>query len=175
MFQTEYEFTLPLGYIDDDGTLHRDGMMRLATAADEILPLRDPRVQQNEAYLIVILLSRVITSLGTVPQINPKVIEGLYAADLAYLQELYNRINRHGTAGAEATCPQCAHSFAVAMNGVGGILGYPLKALYEEVAFVAYHFHWPPEAVLKLEHADRRAGWPRSRRSTSASTKGAPT
>jgi hypothetical protein len=88
MFRTEHPFTLPLGYVDEDGTLHREGMMRLATAADEIHPLRDPRVQQNEAYLIVIILSRVITSLGTVAQVNPKVIEGLYAADLAYLQEL---------------------------------------------------------------------------------------
>ncbi|MGH9896833.1 MAG: phage tail assembly protein, partial [bacterium] len=86
MFQTEYEFTLPLGYADGEGNLHREGVMRLATAGDEILPLKDPRVQSNEAYLIVILLSRVITRLGAVAQVNPKVIEGLYAADLAYLQ-----------------------------------------------------------------------------------------
>jgi hypothetical protein len=94
MIQTEYEFTLPIGYQDEEGTLHREGTMRLATAADEILPLRDPRVQANEAYLIVILLSRVVTRLGLVSQVNPKVIENLYAADLAYLQDLYNRINR---------------------------------------------------------------------------------
>src|SRR5579862_5812169 len=80
MFQTESEFVLPVGYVDEAGTLHRTGTMRMATAADEILPLRDPRVQQNEAYLIVIILSRVITNLGSVPHINPKVIEGLYAA-----------------------------------------------------------------------------------------------
>src|SRR5262252_927424 len=96
MFQTEFEFTLPMGYVDQNGTLHRQGLMRLATAADEILPLKDPRVQSNEAYLILILLSRVITKLGSVTNINPKVIEGLYAADLAYLQEFYNRINRDG-------------------------------------------------------------------------------
>ncbi|MEU7000215.1 phage tail assembly protein [Nonomuraea sp. NPDC046570] len=119
MFQTEREFTLPLGYADDDGTLHRHGTMRLATAADEIHPLRDPRVRQNEAYLIVIILSRVITSLGTVPQITPKVIEGLYAADLAFLQELYNQANQHGAA-AETSCPQCEHRFASAVNGSGG-------------------------------------------------------
>jgi hypothetical protein len=120
MFQTECEFTLPLGYLDDEGTLHRNGTMRLATAADEIHPLRDPRVQQNEAYLIVIILSRVITSLGSVSQINPKIIEGLYAADLGYLQEFYNRVNQHGTAAMEAFCPQCEHRFPMAVNGAGG-------------------------------------------------------
>jgi hypothetical protein len=93
MIQTEYDFTLPIGYPDESGTLHRDGTMRLATAADEILPLKDPRVQANEAYLIVILLSRVVVRLGGVIQITPKVIENLYAADLGYLQDLYNRIN----------------------------------------------------------------------------------
>lgn len=120
MFTTEFDFTLPLGYVDEDGTLHRSGMMRLSTAADEIHPLRDPRVQQNEAYLIVILLSRVITSLGTVTHISPKVIEGLYSADLAYLQEFYNQINRNGAATVEAECPLCEHGFAVAVNGSGG-------------------------------------------------------
>lgn len=102
MFQTEFEFTLPCGYLDEDGTLHRDGVMRRATAADEILPLKDPRVQKNEAYLIVILLSRVITRLGSVPAINPKVIEGVFATDLGYLQNLYNAINRLDEPGDEA-------------------------------------------------------------------------
>ncbi|MCG5212166.1 hypothetical protein [Streptosporangium sp. KLBMP 9127] len=120
MFQTEREFTLPLGYLDDEGTLHRKGTMRLATAADEIHPLRDPRVQQNDAYLIVIILSRVITALGTVSQINPKVIEGFYAADLAYLQELYNRLNQYGDAAPETSCPECEHRFPMAVNGSGG-------------------------------------------------------
>lgn len=120
MFQTEYEFTLPFGYADSEGNLHRDGVMRLATAADEILPLKDPRVQGNQAYLIVILLSRVITRLGVVAQINPKVIEGLYAADLAYLQEFYNRINRDGKASVEAVCPKCEQEFELALNGAGG-------------------------------------------------------
>src|SRR5947209_20541761 len=92
VFQTEVEFTLPFGYLDEDGTLHREGTMRLATAADEILPLKDPRVQANEAYLIVILLARVITELHGVSHINPKVIEGLYGADLAYLQGMYNQL-----------------------------------------------------------------------------------
>ncbi len=120
MFQTEYEFTLPFGYADNEGNLHRSGVMRLATAADEILPLRDPRVQANQAYLIVILLSRVITRLGSLGQVNPKVIEGLYAADLAYLQEFYNRINRNGAATVEAMCPKCEHEFAVELSAPGG-------------------------------------------------------
>jgi hypothetical protein len=120
MFETEFEFTLPLGYVDKDGNLHREGIMKLATAADEILPLKDPRVQGNPAYLIVILLSRVITRLGSLSQINPKVIEGLYAADLSYLQEFYNRINRNGKANIEASCPKCDHSFEVELNTMGG-------------------------------------------------------
>lgn len=120
MFQTEYDFSLPMGYLDAEGNLHREGQMRLATAADEILPLKDPRVQSNQAYLIVILLSRVITKLGSIAQVNPKIIEGLYSADLAYLQDLYNRINRTGSPALEALCPKCAHEFAVEVNGVGG-------------------------------------------------------
>ena len=120
MFQTEYEFTLPLGYVDSEGTLHREGVMRLATAADEILPLKDHRVQTNQAYLIVILLSRVISKLGSLDQVNPKVIEGLYAADLAYLQEFYNRINRNGKATVATVCPKCEHEYEIEMNGMGG-------------------------------------------------------
>jgi hypothetical protein len=92
-FQTEIEFTLPKGYLDATGVLHRCGIMRLATAADEILPLRDPRVQQNQAYLAVIVLARVITRLGDLPTIDTKVIEGLYASDLDFLQRLYERVN----------------------------------------------------------------------------------
>jgi hypothetical protein len=92
-FQTEVEFTLPKGYLDATGILHRRGVMRLATAGDEILPLRDPRVQQNEAYLAIIVLARVITKLGELPEIDTKVIEGLYASDLDFLQRTYERIN----------------------------------------------------------------------------------
>jgi hypothetical protein len=120
MFQTEHEFKLPLGYVDDEGNLHRDGVMRLATAADEILPLKDPRVQTNQAYLVVVLLSRVITRLGSVSQITPKVIEGLYAADLAYVQDLYNTINRTGAATLPTVCPECSHAFNVEMSAEGG-------------------------------------------------------
>jgi hypothetical protein len=119
MFQTEVEFTLPLGYLDPEGTRHRDGTMRLATAADEILPLKDPRVQQNAAYLIVILLSRVVTRLDGISQITPKVIEGLYSADLAHLQALYNDLNRLD--GAETvTCPKCQQTFAPGTVAAGG-------------------------------------------------------
>ncbi len=92
-FRTEIEFELPKGYVDGGGTLHRSGVMRLATAADEILPLRDPRVQQNEGYLAVIVLSRVIVRLGALPDVHTGVIEGLFASDLAYLQRLYERFN----------------------------------------------------------------------------------
>jgi hypothetical protein len=125
MFQTEYDFTLPLGYVDADGNLHREGVMRLATAADEILPLKDPRVQGNEAYLTVILLSRVVTRLGSVGQLNPKLVESLYACDLAYLQEFYNRINRVGKAVVAAACPRCAYEFSVEMQATGESLATP--------------------------------------------------
>ena len=100
-FQTEIDFELPKGYLDDTGTLHRRGTMRLATAADEILPLRDARVQQNEAYLAVIVLSRVITRLGSLPDIHTGVVEGLYASDLAYLQRLYETFNAAGDGEAD--------------------------------------------------------------------------
>jgi hypothetical protein len=120
MLQTEHDFTLPFGYLDGDGTLHRDGVMRMATAADEIQPLRDARVQSNEAYLIVILLSRVITRLGGVGHINPKLIEDLYAVDLAYLQELYNQVNRTGSPRVPAECPRCAHEFELELAASGG-------------------------------------------------------
>ena len=102
-FQTEIEFELPKGYVDDAGTLHRGGTMRLATAADEILPLRDPRVQQNEAYLAVIVLARVVTRLGTLADIHTGVIENLYAADLAYLQRLYEKFNASDESYVEVT------------------------------------------------------------------------
>ena len=91
--QTEHEFTLPQGYVDDEGTLHKEGRMRLATAADEIKPLKDPRVQSNSSYLTVVLLSRVVTELGDLETVDPEVIESLFVTDLEYLQGLYERIN----------------------------------------------------------------------------------
>ncbi|EFM11330.1 conserved hypothetical protein [Paenibacillus curdlanolyticus YK9] len=118
-FVTEFEFVLPKGYVDKQGTLHREGTMRLSTAADEILPLKDPRVQQNPAYLTIILLSRVITKLGDVQMINPAVIEGLFSSDLAYLQQLYKRINDDGSATIEAECPKCEHQFHLEVAAAG--------------------------------------------------------
>ena len=119
MLQTEFPFTLPMGYVDADGDLHKDGVMRLAHAADEIAPLRDPRVQGNPAYLLVILLSRVVTRLGTLAQINPKTIEGLFASDLAYLQDLYRRVNETGSGLVRAQCPHCEKEFDVEVDRVG--------------------------------------------------------
>jgi len=110
-FQTEFPFTLPKGFVDTDGNLHRDGVMRLATAKDEIAPLQDYRVQQNRAYLVIILLSRVVVKLGALGSVNPGVIEGLFSSDLAYLQEFYRRINEEGSAKIESTCPACGHKY----------------------------------------------------------------
>jgi hypothetical protein len=117
--QTEFDFTLPKGYVDGEGNLHKKGIMRLATAADEILPMKDPRVQSNPAYLTIILFSRVITKLGDVDSINPKVIENLWASDLSYLQEFYNRINGNGTYRIRASCPKCEHQFEVEVEASG--------------------------------------------------------
>jgi hypothetical protein len=113
MLQTEFPFTLPKGYIDKDGNLHREGIMRLANAKDEIAPLQDPRVQRNKAYLVIILLSRVVTRLGELRDLNPGVIENLFAADLSYLQDLYSRINSNGHARLQVMCPECEHAFEV--------------------------------------------------------------
>jgi hypothetical protein len=117
--QTEFPFTLPHGYVDPEGHLHREGMMRLATAFDEIAPMKDPRVQGNPAYLVVILLSRVITRLGDVEPINPKVIENLFAGDFAFLQDLYRRINMNGHARMGVTCPQCEAQFEIEVTSPG--------------------------------------------------------
>ncbi|WGM39573.1 hypothetical protein [Caulobacter sp. NIBR1757] len=113
MLKTEFEFRLPKGYVDEDGNLHTDGVMRLATAADELLPMKDPRVRQNEAYLSVILLSRVVTRLGSLAMVTTMVIEGLFAADFAYLQDLYQRINSQGSDAFKVACPKCDHAFEV--------------------------------------------------------------
>jgi hypothetical protein len=116
-FQTEIEFELPKGYLDESGTLHRRGTMRLATAADEILPLRDPRVQQNEAYLTIIVLARVIVRLGALKDIHAGVIEGLYASDLAYLQRLYEKFNAgEDSEGVSAPLNGSGHSRMTALG-----------------------------------------------------------
>ena len=118
--QTEFEFILPRGYIDEAGNLHREGVMRMATAMDEIAPLRDMRVRSNQAYLVIILLSRVITRLGTLPSIDTGIIENLFAADLAYLQALYRRINEEGTSLIPVECPECHTEFEVDLASLGG-------------------------------------------------------
>lgn len=109
--QTEFAFELPKGYVCKEGNRHRTGIMRLSTAADEILPQKDPRVQGNPAYLSVIVLSRVILRLGDLTAIHPGVIEGLFSADLAYLQHMYQRINELGSSRIAVACPECDHHF----------------------------------------------------------------
>ncbi len=119
-FMTQFEFTLPRGYVDKDGVVHKKGVMRLATAKDEILPLQDYRVQNNRAYLVIILLARVIEQVGGLKSINPSIIESLFSVDLAYLQDFYRRVNEEGSAMIKAKCPECGHSFEV---DTGGDLG----------------------------------------------------
>ena len=117
--QTEFPFTLPRGYVDSDGLLHREGTMRLATAKDEVTPLQDHRVKNNPGYLAVILLSRVVTRLGQLPQVYPQLIEDLPVADFAYLQTLYRRINEHGHNRLSVTCPACEKTFEVEAEPLG--------------------------------------------------------
>lgn len=117
--QTEFPFTLPRGYPDPDGELHTEGVMRLATAFDEIAPMKDPRVQSNPGYLVIILLSRVIVRLGDLSHITPKTIEGLFSADLAFLQDFYSRINGSGHNRITVACPHCEKEFEVEVSGPG--------------------------------------------------------
>ncbi len=118
--QTEFDFTLPRGYVDRSGNLHRNGVMRLATAMDEIAPLRDPRVRNNQAYLVIVLLARVVTQLGSLPAVDTGVIENLFAADLAFLQALYRQINEEGTSLMAVTCPECQAQFEMDLASLGG-------------------------------------------------------
>jgi hypothetical protein len=113
MVQTEYAFVLPRGYIDEYGEVHREGVMRVATALDEIQPLRDPRIRNNEAYLVLLLLSRVITQLGTYTQISPEMLEQFFATDIAYLQDVYRQINELSTQTLLVTCPHCGQRYEV--------------------------------------------------------------
>ena len=158
MLQTEFPFTLLLGYRDGDGNLHREGVMRLATAADETGPLGDPRVHSNPGYWVILLLSRVVVSLGTLERISPDIIEGLYAADLKYLENFYLTLNNTDHARMRTFCPHCEQGFDVELRSPGGVWRYPLERMHEEMAYVAYHFHWPPDQIYALEHAER-ARW----------------
>jgi hypothetical protein len=117
--QTQFTFTLPRGFVDADGAVHREGTMRLATARDEIEPLRDPLVRQNESYLAVLLLARVVTRLGDLPAVTPQVIERLYAGDFGHLQRLYERLNADGDAVGAVSCPSCGEYFEVDVSAVG--------------------------------------------------------
>ncbi len=119
MFATEFEFSLPKGYIDEVGNLHRQGLMRLSTAADEILPLQDPRVERNPAYLLVILLARVVVKLGDVKSVTPKTVEELFAEDITFLQAFYNRINGNSQPRTATECPQCHHHYEVELAPPG--------------------------------------------------------
>ena len=120
MTQTEFTFTLPHGYVDSEGQVHREGVMRMATANDEIAPLRDPRVRSNPGNLVTILLARVVTRLGELEHINPKLMEDLFAGDMAYLQDLYQRINHNGHNRVTVTCPHCQEAFDVELSSSGG-------------------------------------------------------
>ncbi|MFC7828433.1 hypothetical protein [Streptomyces sp. NPDC057375] len=115
--RTEFPFELPRGYVDDSGTVHRDGVMRLSTARDELIPLRDVRVQENPAYLSVVLLGRVITRLGTLPSVHDGIVENMFASDLAFLQDFYRQINAEGHTRAAVACPHCSEAFEVELGG----------------------------------------------------------
>lgn len=115
--RTEFAFVLPRGYVDDSGTVHRGGVMRLATARDELVPLRDDRVRENPPYLSVVLLARVITRLGTIEDIHAGIVENLFASDLAFLQDLYKRVNAEGHTRAMVSCPSCQHDFDIDLAG----------------------------------------------------------
>jgi hypothetical protein len=114
---TEFPFELPRGYVDGSGTVHRDGVMRLATARDELIPLRDVRVQENPAYLSVVLLGRVITRLGTLTTVHDGVVENMFASDLAFLQDFYRQVNAEGHTRAAVECPHCSEPFEVELGG----------------------------------------------------------
>jgi hypothetical protein len=118
-FQTEFPFTLPRGYIDAAGQVHRQGVMRLATALDEIEALQDPRVQANAAFLPVFLLSRVVRQLGALSPVAPPVVAGLFAIDLAYLEDLYQRINTPTPVTVGAVCPHCSGQFQLQVAPLG--------------------------------------------------------
>ena len=120
VLQQEFEFTLPKGYVDENGKLQRDGVMRLSTALDEIAPLRDLRVRNNQAYLTIAILARVITRLGDLTEITTEMVEKLFTADLAYLQEFYRKVNSDGASEMNVTCPICSHQFTVETSASGG-------------------------------------------------------
>lgn len=118
--ETQFPFSLPRGYVDAAGQRHRDGWMRLATALDEIEACQDPRVLANEAYLPVVLLGRVVTRLGELPAVTPQVVADLFAADLAYLEDLYQRLNASEQVLLNAVCPCCGSAFQLQVAPLEG-------------------------------------------------------
>ncbi|MBA8977148.1 MULTISPECIES: zinc-ribbon domain-containing protein [Streptomyces] len=115
--RTEFEFELPRGYVDEAGTVHRHGAMRLATARDELRPQIDLRVKENPAYLSVVLLSQVITRIGSITDVHAGIVERMYATDVAFLQDFYRRVNSEGHTRAAVTCPHCEGGFEVDLSG----------------------------------------------------------
>jgi hypothetical protein len=111
--ETTFTFTLPRGYVDPEGGRHRTGIMRLATARDEIETMQDPRAAGNEPYLSVLLLSRVVTRLGELERMTPEVVEGLFASDFAFLEDLYERLNAPEPVLVGVSCPSCSAQFHV--------------------------------------------------------------
>ena len=158
--RTEVPFTLPMGYVDGNGNVHREGRMRLATARDEIEPLGDAGVRQNQAYLSVLLVARTVTQIGEITEITPELVEGLYAGDFDHLQRLYERINSNGDSVGVVTLPQLLTRVRGGYDRdrgrwPGGMRGPSRDQLLSETARLAYHFHWPLDTILDLEHADR--------------------
>nr|WP_042177860.1 hypothetical protein [Kibdelosporangium sp. MJ126-NF4]CTQ98502.1 secreted protein [Kibdelosporangium sp. MJ126-NF4] len=117
VLRIEFPFVLPRGFVDEHGVLHREGTLRLATARDEITAQNDTRVRHNPSYLTVLLLSRTVTALGTLPEVDTLVVECLFASDLAFLQDLYRRVNQGGHTEADVACPSCGHEFRVDVAG----------------------------------------------------------
>ena len=117
--QTMYPFRLPKGYVDGEGTLHREGRMRLATAGDELGAMRDPRAKADESYVNVLVLSRVVTMLGTLPEVTPEIIEGLFVSDMEFLQDMYDTINKADKPQIQVTCPHCGKQFVDTINFQG--------------------------------------------------------
>lgn len=117
--QTIYPFRLPRGYVDAEGTLHREGQMRLATAGDELSALRDPLVKADESRMNALLLSKVVTALGTLEAVTPEVIEGLFLSDMTFLQDMYDTINKVDAPQIQVTCPHCGAQFVDTINFLG--------------------------------------------------------
>ena len=156
--RTEIEFTLPRGLVDGEGTVHREGTMRLATARDEIEPLREVEVRQNDAYLTILLLARTITRIGNVSDITPALVEDLYAADFDHLQRLYERINSDGEAVGVVSCPACAHQFEIDLTEIeDGRLGDD-EAVSRGSARGDGPPRIPPPLAARHDHRPRTSG-----------------